>query len=625
MPTTLKELEQARKKALVYLQRTDIKTICAIGAFCDKDCLNKVSTTYSVLPLAICSSCVGGLSRDVLGESGVRWRQGLLEELESLGDEYSYNYVIDKYHKGEKGLPDDLDDTAFAIQALIKNGKDVDEELILKIIGLESDEGGPYRTWYVPDEQKYKKWHDIDPVVNANLLYALSLLDISLDNTRSYLIEKLRTGDYNSQYYSSPLVFLLYLSRYSLRSADKKIQKQLGQELKKYNYVDLSNIEKLFFVLIAQNLGQEPESSQLEEILGLQQKEGSLPAMPFCLDFSVEGENTYAGSKILSTSLLVELLTSRIDRLKKDQDGGQKSKPSMNDKLARSALDRINKIIRSDFQEVDSEKLSPGEGMKSLVLPIGLGLELSNVKESQEILINLSVALYFGWMSFTLLDDLIDGQSSNDNAPISTKLLLKHLELMRGVLKSKERIRDYEEAINNCVVNYIFEAQHLRFTPADLKNGLDLNEGYKYIERRMSPFAKALSFIPVLLETDNAEAIAKEIYEVTISAMIIDQLNDDAHDWKEDLELGIMTFPLMELLKDGVDTKDHEFLFWENVMPTVISVCQEEYKEANLLLSQSEVNLSFMRKYLDKAIGPINIAQEERRKMMKLIKYYEAK
>lgn len=630
MQKTLEELLGVRARAIKFLLERKTKEVCRIDVFTDAACTKKVSSTYSVMPLAICLHSIAKLPHDELGEGYQVWRKGLITELEELEDDNSYNYVIKKYHPEGKHLPDDLDDTAFAIQALLANDREIDSHIILKIIQLETQEGGPYRTWYLPNKPEYQKWLDTDPVVNANLLYALSLMDIELENTRKYLLETLGGSEYSSKYYTSSLIYLLYLSRYVSCSGDKQMREAVVAELERYKYAGLTDLEKLFHLLICEYLGEKYDIRRLHRILKAQQEDGSFSELPFCLDFSVGEQNTFAGSKVLSTSLFVELCTLTIARLGEpiqEEKSVQEKPKTINDELAQLSLRKIEKIIGDQFQEIPKELLPLKEELKSLSIPIGVGVDLfpKAPLESLQPLADLGAALYFGWMSFTFLDDLIDGQAEEYYAPVAAKLLLKHLYLMREIVKDPNLMKKYEASIEQCLAHYSLEAKELRFIPEDLQEKASHNTNYDYISSRMAPFATALSFIPSLLGLEGVARISESIYKIAMHGMVIDQLNDDSHDWQEDLELGILTYPIRILVGKGGKGVDDDVLFWEEVMPTIIATCKKEHKEAITLLENTGEELSFLREYLDKSIAPILLAEKERGKMLHLAQYYDTK
>ncbi len=157
------------------------------------------------------------LQEDFYQEASTIARPGISFLLGQNSDIWSFNYwsreapeyLAMKY-------PDDLDDTFCALSALFLWKKEiVDGEVFAHIVKVltfaEENEGGPYRTWLVPAETT--EWYDVDPVVNSNIRYFLSLSSIELTGLDAYLDTVVEEELFSSKYYSSPIIILYFIAR----------------------------------------------------------------------------------------------------------------------------------------------------------------------------------------------------------------------------------------------------------------------------------------------------------------------------------------------------------------------------------------------------------------------------
>lgn len=124
----------------------------------------------------------------------------------------SYNYwVRSSPDAAAEPYPDDLDDTACATGLLAQAGVLTPPQkarFVKLLISLEEAPGGPYRTWCTHDPA----WHDVDPVVNANVAWALVQCRVTLPTLTAYL-EQQWEKDACSPYYPNQWVARYLLVR----------------------------------------------------------------------------------------------------------------------------------------------------------------------------------------------------------------------------------------------------------------------------------------------------------------------------------------------------------------------------------------------------------------------------
>jgi hypothetical protein len=126
--------------------------------------------------------------------------------------------------RGVWRLPPDLDCTCTAAAALTAVGRRPPSAfyglLWGGVRGNEVAPGGPYHTYIgvndVPDDPIFAPFaREIDPLVNANVLFCSGLLGIELPGAAEYVARVVQSGDYrsNSHYVISPHFVLYAISR----------------------------------------------------------------------------------------------------------------------------------------------------------------------------------------------------------------------------------------------------------------------------------------------------------------------------------------------------------------------------------------------------------------------------
>jgi hypothetical protein len=560
------------------------KDICNVDICESLDGQNKISVLDLFIPISMYAQ--------FLKESEA------IEFIKKQVKDFSFNYLI----SNEIKYPNDLDDTCFGLQALFLNNEEIDERYILKLLDLESQPGGPYYTWYVKDE----KWLDIDPAVNANLLYTLSLLGIELPKTLEYMKSCFKENELKSKYYPTELITLYYLSKYVYTSGNEKIKELILTFSKNYQTTVL--YEELLNNLILAYLNGEVDKDFIKRIKNIIE-EDSYPSIPFCLDHKTKDSEYFVCSNIFTKLFIYEFLSLT----EKDSSSNEIKYPF--------DIEKQKKIIKRIFEKSSAKNellkiYSQSGSFKALSLPQLFGYSLKKELNSKEIkrLEDFSIGLYFGWMGYTVLDDILDGDRDCKEIPLSFILNNLHVEYMNKVL-NKKQITDYLKILNNCNEHYDWETKEMYF---DLSSTESINKikksspSYSYILGRLKPFIFAMSMVPTFLNLEEKKIYSK-VFEYK---MIVDQLNDDLHDWESDFEKGILTYPVnlflqevdIDLLKNGL-TDDLKIIFWQKVAPVVLSDCDNEYEKIRLDLES--VNNVFIINIVEKALLSIQNAKSE--------------
>lgn len=609
--------------AIDYIVNKSPSKIVIAKSYSDRNCINEIDSLQVIFPLAVAVHSLGLIPEEELSQKVRDWIESAVKYIEGQGIDYSFNYWIRESQDFLNfPLPDDLDDTALCLSALAKHNVEISEKYFFKLLNLEKEEGGPYRTWYLQKNLKDSeigRWIDIDPIVNANFYYFVNLYGISLPKTRKYLIDCLKDSKFFSQYYPYDLFFIYALSRSSSCSNDEELKSLLLNKLGAFKLSTLETMEKILHSLSLTYLGEEVGRRVLYDIFSFQQKDGSLYPLPFCYHYATKSNiRTVAANSIFSTALFLELVL-----LKYTKKFHQKKS------LKISAIDRFNIVqkekIKIELGELAKNKeFRKGLADKDFYTPLGTvfatasSLKSKINKEDFDLLSDLSMAIHFAWSGYNIDDEILDNQRKISDIPLANVLKRIGWKYYYKVIRKFPLFeKPILDAFNACDENYVWESCKTKFNSSNLDTVLKTKFNVDYIERRMQPYLVSMKYLPILIGLNESTAVS--VYNFYRSQIIIKQLDDDAHDWEEDNEAGIMTFVLYLLYKEDANPDSHLSVFWDKVIYILSDICEEEYNKALKALAEVNLKNDFMRKLLDKTYQSILNAKEEREKAARII------
>jgi len=602
-------------KAAEYISSLDLKNITNVQSYKEIECINKVRNFQVNFPVGFVLHTFSYINNDEF----IGFKKTLITYLKEEVKDYSFNYFTKKFNQTntEFLLPDDLDDTSLLLSSLTRNNVPIDPKFFIKIINLETSEGGPYISWYISKKPKYAKWMDIDPVINAHLLYLCSLNNIKLKSTEEYIIKCFKENKLNSPYYSGELFFMFYLAKYLASSNNAEIRKLLVKKVKKLIFKKLNKIDKILYGLTINYLGEKLSSDKFKEITSFQERDGSVSEFAICTDYPYDGAQTYTSNKAVITALWLELIIKQKDISKVKPHTLSKGKVNSIYKIISK---RTKKLINTEldktiFKSFILDKYPLDAEYKVINLPISIALDLKPLLKEEDINL-LSVfctAGYFGWIAYTILDDYLDNKTWSPVGPIINLLNRLQYKYLDNLFNNRKISK---EILNGFLVTDEYYYNEAIQTLRNIKS-------YTYIEKRMQAFLTIMKFLPLLLEKREHKRIGNLLYKLLRNIQIIDQLNDDAHDWEEDIGKNIITYVTSKLInqdKKKKEIKDYTLLFWNIVMPQVIESCKKVYLESKKLLKTT--NFKNIALILDKSFNPMLEANEEISNVQKIVETY---
>jgi hypothetical protein len=475
--------------------------------------------------------------------------------------------------------PDDLDDTFIALSAIVQHRPSlIDEEAMVSIVNTliqnESEEGGPYHTWHVPSDLR-SSWSDIDVVVNSNVMHFLSLMDIKIPNLVSYIDQHIISGTLRSKYYRSSIVIIYFISKWYNGDHKDKLVALLNE------CQPQTDLEAALFISAQCNLDNPKDASRyIDELLTAKDY------FPYPLFIErIQGSETYwSGCAPLTCVAIIEALTL-YERAQKNKEviADEKSSSGLHGAISEFAYrypGGIQQRIIAEFTTI--EKIPMVLELPSLFLE-HIDARYKSIHH-QDCIDQLILANALGWIGYTLYDDIMDGDRSVLDIPTASICIKEVSRIFQSITSSEVVFR---------ILNGIDTAnywEHAKCKRPMIGSILSLSEQLPDYSDRLILAQKSLgvSLAPLILilisdhSDKSREADALESF--FRHYLIARQLNDDAHDWLDDLKKGFLNSVSVIIINQyrkirrGVNEIDlvaeqeaFQKIFWHSVIDQIAS------------------------------------------------------
>jgi hypothetical protein len=563
--------------------------------------------------------------------------------LEQASSQWSFNYWSSRSPEREKQpYPDDLDDTFCALSALYLHDPTLVDGTVLAqavklLLATESRVGGPYRTWLVPTSAD-RAWQDVDLAVNANIAYFLSLAARPLPNLTSFIDEAISSDELTSPYYPSSYAVVYYIAR---GYGGKRRQTLLGLVRTMLAAAD-SALDIALCVSSISNLGVSARQGDINKLLAGQSSDGSWPAAAFCLDPTVGGKARYSGSAALTTAFAVEALERWRAR------GHQESKPALFSRTAHVADDgpigKTLQLVEKQSADLPHELQASLRHTTRALTTSSNGSEITALATrfndslakpltgapTHRFLTKLNAANLYGWTAYTIYDDFLDGEGqpkllSTANAALRYSLANWQAAMPDNKMFAKLIAKTFD-TIDGANA---WELEHCRFVVMHdhimIADPPDYGDLSKLAERSLG---HSLGPIAVLAHAgiDIGSDSIRQLQQAFKHYLIARQLNDDCHDWMDDLRSGQITYVVGRLISElqvrpGSHTiaslrKRARQQFWHITLPALCDEMLEHVRRGQAAirqvaeLQQANVLSELLRK-LEASIAKTRTEQEQ--------------
>jgi hypothetical protein len=220
---------------------------------------------------------------------------------------------------------------------------------------------------------------------------------------------------------------------------------------------------------------------------------------------------------------------------------------------------------------------------------------------TDELCDQLGKANFFTWMAYTIYDDLIDDNANLKYLPVANVAMRRAMEVYKSVVALYQYPDDIiEKYFNDMDAANAWELEECRCTISSGR--IKINKLPRYGNRIVLAKRAAahvlgpitITFLSVDMTSLQRSLIQKGLFQFLIAR----QLNDDLHDWKEDIEQGHISFVVGFLLRRlNVLTGEYDLAtlttrmqdyFWESGIEDISNLVRHHVEQARHCFLQSE-------------------------------------
>lgn len=506
---------------------------------------------------------------------------------------WSFNYwAHDSPDRKTQNYPDDLDDTFCALAGLYRHDPSIVDEGVLAdavklLLAVETAVGGPYRTWLVPADSA-SVWLDVDPAVNANVAYFLSLIGSRVPGLDRLMGDTIASGKFLSPYYPTDHAFVYYFAR-AYEGPEKARLLSMARRLQRNAGTDL---DRALCISARVRLGDgQSMAGTVDRLLGGQRRDGSWPSAVFYADPVKDGKPYYSGGPALSTAFVLEALDLYRESVGGSRPAGASTRGE--ERLTKEVLTQgrhqcsgLPKELRTGLL-VSLDKLAHGSNGAEIIgmakrFNDSLAEPLSPLPES--LVISAGLANLYGWLAYTIYDDFLDEEGRPALLPVANAAMRRSLDGFMDLLPSRPAFRTLVtrtfDAIDGANAWEQADCRLKRTAAGRLKVGAipEYGDLSKLAERSLGHCLAPLAVLAAK-GLEPGDAPWRKIMLAMRHYLIVRQLNDDAHDWPEDLVNGHIT-AVVELIMSDMKLRPGTYdasklaqkarpVFWRSSLPKI--------------------------------------------------------
>ncbi|MBI5123307.1 hypothetical protein HZA75_05615 [Candidatus Roizmanbacteria bacterium] len=557
------------------------------------------------------------------------------------GDHWSWNYWIRNSAEAETmPYPDDLDDTFCALAALYTYDPrlitgDAFAYLIKVLTTVEKKEGGPYMTWLVKKSSS-RLGKDVDFAVKCNIAYFLYLQDIELPKLNKFFANQLKNKKILSLYYSDFYAPLYFLSRFYLKGQREISEIILQARNKNYFWENPLKTALALLTLFNLKIAIDHLGESITYLLQFQ-KNGRWQAFGFCLDPSKNGQKYFSGSPALTTLFCLKVLQQyKLLSAKSINKNKKKTKEKYYSEEIKNKVLQIfakqDKSFHAKSKKLVEEIYDKDVGNQIPLMSYYFtqAIKVKKQKLEKELIITLGVGNVLGWIAYTIYDDFFDGEGNPRILPLANLTLRQLVYIFDTFPKKTKPVRE----LFHSLLNKIDAANAWEIKTCRIKNKIYKIPKYNNLEMLANKsIGHALGPLVILLLLDYKRESKefKTVYSFFKYFLIAKQLNDDGHDWENDLKKGQIT-PVVALIlkkveekKLTVNAKMLKELFWQEIIVEVCDLIYKYVKKARKALYNNDIIVKpeILENFLEIHKQAADAAMDEHRKITAFLKTYK--
>jgi hypothetical protein len=493
--------------------------------------------------------------------------------------------------------PDDLDDTVCALAALQHYQPQLIDGTVLGVFAqaltaCETAVGGPYQTWLI-NHQVYPVWEDVDVAVNANIGYFLSLRSVRLPGLEKYLDDSLDRDLLKSSYYCGEIPTIYFLSRWYKGVAQDRLKAKIIEQINECSQLSAMMLSLVISSALRTGFSRRTITPLISRLLAMQ-IDDHWEAAALYGEPAIAGIAYYAGSEALTTAFAIEALTAF-------QASGSATKTHKTISVDRVLLRQLSKARQ---QLPDSDLGTAYDRFVSSVLTHDSDMQVSGmssltaqalgIKLPLKALAALNLASLNGWVAYTIYDNLLDGEPVQDLIGVANFALRQVSAQFATALPEHSAFQKLVgKTLNTVDAANSWELRHARAVVTGTTITITALPDYNNYDQlaarswgHMLAACGTLCLAGYVLNCTGQAALRQFFRHYLIAR----QLNDDAHDWEEDLRQGQLSSVVCLLISAATvitlpnDLEALRLKFWEQIIDTVTDLITQHCQLAKQAL-----------------------------------------
>lgn len=433
------------------------------------------------------------------------------------------------------------------------------------LLSAEAQVGGPY--FQSPEfSQDNQTAAQIDLATNCNIAYFLKMTARPLPNLNKLMERAIVEREFDRLDFSD----IYFLARAYSGVQQKTLALQIAK-LRKNSWWGSPLRSALAMTSLAQAQATNSTKTAANRLLKLQNANGSWPAEAFLAKATPDKAKLHHNSACLTTALLLEALALHS---KAAQPNSERTNPAIQPKpnqnkateaellhrriatAARDELRHLDPSLRSQSQKILQRIYKADKEREITLLPHLFNRSLKHPlrQNAPELLTRLGLANMYVWAAYTAYDDLMDGESDASLLPAANMALrrtLRHLWLAlpenRHFQQLVTEVFDIMDSANSQEITYY----RLKITDGQIHLG-NMPKRPDRMGLAGRSLAHALTPIAILAAAGiNASGSrAVQIRRSIEHYLAARQMNDDLHDWEQDIRTGIASSAAVSILRE---------------------------------------------------------------------------
>lgn len=236
---------------------------------------------------------------------------------------------------------------------------------------------------------------------------------------------------------------------------------------------------------------------------------------------------------------------------------------------------------------------------------------LTYPSDQSAVVTQLGAANLYCWIAYMLYDAMLDDKRDTSALPLANIAHRKSLELYRSVCSDPNMRNFVDYAFDAMDATNAWEVYNTHREPGKIPESMPIFGNLYRLSHRS--YAHVLGPLIIASRVHDITSDAKQLlHDSLMQYLIARQLNDDCHDWQEDLRAGRITHVVMTLIKhvygrklpvgEKANIKELQKVFWERCGEEMSHEIQKHIQQAKAMLLKSMLvteESHFMKLYDD--------------------------